>query len=247
MTSFDIPIFIAFWLLITLSLKRPNSWQQFRQKPLADWTLDLCGLAVQGILIPILQIGLLHQGLHHVISSVQNSLTLPAWASFLLCVVCVDYGYYWNHRWLHRFGWPLHKVHHTVTQLDVLGSSRNSAWSSFFILYIWVHALMIYLLQDASGYLWGISLTAVLDLWRHSRIAPNPRGWLYPLLSPWLVLPQDHAQHHSKQPNDNFGANLKIWDRIHGTAKDCSYFPKQLGLKTSLTFWQQLLYPFSSP
>jgi sterol desaturase/sphingolipid hydroxylase (fatty acid hydroxylase superfamily) len=139
-------------------------------------------------------------------------------------------------------------VHHTVTQLDVLGSSRNSLWSSFFILYLWIHTLMLYLLDNPSGYLWGISLTAALDLWRHSQLGPHPQSWLYRWLSPWLILPQDHARHHAyqsaQQPNYNFGANLKLWDILHNTAQQADHFPKKLGVNTTLRFWQKLLYPF---
>lgn len=244
MTRFDLAILFTFWALIGLTLRLPNGWKSLRQKPVTDWILDLCGLAIQGLLIPALQIGLLYRALHGILPGAENCLALSPWIEFFICVVLVDYGYYWNHRWLHRQAWPLHQVHHTVTQLDVLGSSRNSLWSSFFILYLWVHTLMLYVLDNPSGYLWGISLTAALDLWRHSQLGPNSKGWLYPLISPWLILPQDHAQHHAQQPNCNFGANLKIWDILHGTTRHAFHFPQKLGIKTALSFWQKLLYPF---
>ena len=249
MTRFDWAILVTFWLLVGLNCLRPHGWQQLLTKPAADWILDLCGLGMQGIVIPALQIGLLYQGLGWVWPQGGHCLALPPMAGFLLCTVLVDYGYYWNHRWLHAWGWPLHRIHHTLTQLDVWGTSRNTLWSSFFILYLWVHALMLYMLHDASGYLWGISLTAMLDLWRHSQLGPHPQGWLYRLLSPWLILPQDHAYHHA--PCDvagdwacNFGANLKIWDWLHGTGQHCPSFPEQMGLKSPLKLWQKLLYPF---
>ncbi len=245
MTIFDTPILLTFWLLIAMNLKRPKALQQLRYKPKADWILDVCGLIVQGIVIPALQVGLLYQGLHWLWPQAANSLTISPVLSFLVCVVLIDYGYYWNHRWLHAYGWAIHQVHHTVTHLDVLGTSRNSLWSSLFILYLWIHALMLYLLKDPNGYLWGISLTAMLDLWRHSQLGPEANGWLYSLLSPWLTLPQDHAIHHSKQMHTyNFGANLKLWDRLHGTAKTATGDVSKLGIKTSLNLWQKLLYPF---
>jgi len=242
----DIAILLTFWILVSLSLSLPHGWQRLQQKPAADWLLDLCGLAVQGILIPALQIGLLYQVLATLLPQWENSVAVSSLVSFLFCFIAVDYAYYWNHRWLHSFAWPLHRVHHTVTQLDVFGSSRNSLWSSFFILYLWVHTLMIYLLQDSNGYLWGISLTAMLDLWRHSLLGPSSHSKLCSALSPWLVLPQDHALHHSHQHSYNFGANLKVWDRLHGTSKHAASFPCKIGVQTSLTFWQKLLFPFES-
>ena len=247
MSPFDLPILVTFWLLISLNIFSPRGWQLIRQKSRTDWILDLCGLGMQGVVIPGLQIGLLYQSLHWLIPHSEHCLNLPPLVGFLLCTVLVDYGYYWNHRWLHAGGWPIHSVHHTVTQLDVWGTSRNSLWSSFFILYLWIHTVMLYLLRDPSGYLWGISLTAMLDLWRHSRFSPVAGSWFYQVLSPWLVLPQDHAWHHAQQERAyNFGANLKVWDRLHGTAWRTTCFPKQLGMKTSLTFWQKLLYPFET-
>ncbi|MEM9905566.1 MAG: sterol desaturase family protein [Cyanobacteria bacterium P01_D01_bin.44] len=242
-TRFDWAILITFWLLVGLSVSRVEGWQRFCQKTKDDWVLDLCGLGMQGIVIPALQIGLLYQGLHWLLPQGANSVALPSMAGFFLSSVLVDYGYYWNHRWLHAQGWAIHRVHHTVTQLDVLGTSRNTLWSSFFILYLWVHGLMIYLLSDPSGYLWGISLTAMLDLWRHSQLGPKSESWLYRWLSPWLVLPQDHAWHHA-QHTCNFGANLKLWDWLHGTARYSPEFPESLGIETSLSLWQKLLSPF---
>ena len=251
MTPPNLAILLTFWLLFSASLLYAKGWQHLRQKSKTDWALDLCGLCIQGILIPALQIGLLYQGLRYLIPQSENAIALSPIASFLLCTVLVDYGYYWNHRWLHARGWPIHFVHHTVTQLDILGTSRNSLWSSFFILYLWAHALILYLLKDPSGYLWGISLTAMLDLWRHSSLSPNPGKQFHRLLSPWLILPQDHAWHHAQQAQlqtagCNFGANLKIWDRLHGTAKDISFPPKKLGIRTTLSLWQRLLYPLNT-
>ncbi len=252
-TGFDSAILAAFWLLFGLNLARPKGWQQLCQKSKSDWALDLSGLGIQGIVIPAMQVGLLYRALHFLLPQAAGCLTLPPLAQFLICTILIDYAYYWNHRWLHTQGWALHQVHHTVTQLDVLGTSRNSLWSSFFILYLWVHALMIYLLHNPSGYLWGISLTAMLDLWRHSQLGPRPKSWLHRALSAWLVLPQDHAHHHAHQRHTcNFGANLKIWDRIHHTDHKASRLLKDassqaIDLPASMSLWQKLFYPFSLP
>ncbi|MBE9098336.1 sterol desaturase family protein [Vacuolonema iberomarrocanum] len=248
MTLPTLAILITFWLLVGLSVRASKGWQQLSQKPRADWVLDLCGLVMQGVVIPALQVGLLYQGLHAIVPWAAHRFALPSGVGFFICLVVVDYGYYWNHRWLHGQGWLLHRVHHTVTQLDVLGTSRNTLWASFFILYLWVHTLMLYLLEEPSGYGWGISLTAMLDLWRHSPLGPQPRGWLYRCLSPWLVLPQDHAQHHAcQEAGCNFGANFKIWDHLHGTTQSCPEFPKAIGIRTPLNLWQKLFYPIQTP
>jgi sterol desaturase/sphingolipid hydroxylase (fatty acid hydroxylase superfamily) len=128
--------------------------------------------------------------------------------------------------------------------MDVLGTSRNSLWTSFLIIYLWIHTLFLYLLNDSTGYLIGVSLTAALDLWRHSQLAISPQSWLFRFLSPWLILPQDHAWHHASDSSGrNYGANLKIWDKLHGTYYYCKEPPASLGIPTTLTLTQKLLYP----
>ena len=112
--------------------------------------------------------------------------------AFILSFVLVDYLYYWNHRLLHsRWLWRLHLVHHTVTEMQVFETARNTLWTSFFIIYLWVHGLFIYLLKDPNWYVAGVSLTCALDLWRHSAMALAPNSLLYRLISGWLILPQN--------------------------------------------------------
>jgi sterol desaturase/sphingolipid hydroxylase (fatty acid hydroxylase superfamily) len=241
----QIPVVIAFVGLMLGTLGHPVSRRQLRHKPLTDWILDLLGLCVQGVGIPLLQTLWLYPLFLGVLPIPAGCLALPPMVSFLLSFVGVDYLYYWNHRCLHSSVlWPVHQVHHTVSDMDVLGTSRNTLWTSSLIIYLWVHPLWLYLLQDSRAYLLGVSLTAALDLWRHSRFCLPPQGWCYRLLSPWLILPQDHAWHHSRtHPNCNYGANLKLWDRWHGTAAAQTEPPPCLGQNTPLNLLQKLLLP----
>jgi sterol desaturase/sphingolipid hydroxylase (fatty acid hydroxylase superfamily) len=265
MSGYDAIILITFMGLVSATLAnwhrtqhRTQQWHKSGQ----DWLLDSCGLAVQGVIIPLLQGGLygvLHQTLPHF----ESVIDLPNIATFLISFVLVDYLYYWNHRWLHRWAWRWHQVHHTITEMDVLGTSRNTLWTSGLIIYLWIHPLFLYLLDHPAGYLLGVSLTAALDLWRHSRFDPPPawRRWL----SPWLVLPQDHAWHHASSQNQavncsvnscsvnscsvnscsvNYSANWK-WDRWHGTSYDADTPPITLGITLKASLWQKLFLPGS--
>ncbi|WP_143171015.1 sterol desaturase family protein [[Phormidium ambiguum] IAM M-71] len=242
----QIIIFITFLGLVGWTICDRVSRTQLQTKSLADWLLDSIGLFVQGMLIPLLQVTIIYQLYCHLLPMSQGHLYLSAICTFIISFVAVDYLYYWNHRLLHStFFWNVHQVHHTVSYLDVLGTSRNTIWASFFIVYLWVNTLFLYVLADPKGYILGISLTAALDLWRHSRLIIPFNSWLYRFLSPWLILPQDHAWHHSSQfLNCNYGANLKIWDRLHGTFYGENELPNEMGIKTSLTFTQKLLFPF---
>ncbi|NEQ71735.1 MAG: sterol desaturase family protein [Okeania sp. SIO2C9] len=235
-------VFITFWVLTILTLTRQDVWKTNWQ----DWLLDMTGLLFQGLVIPVLQITVVYQGYKFLLPHWENSINITSVPAFILSFVLIDYLYYWNHRLLHSsWFWHLHKVHHTVTQRNVFGTSRNTLWTSFFIIYLWVHSLFIYLLIDPSWYILGVSLTSALDLWRHSEIEPKSNNFLARFLSPWLILPQDHAWHHSNNPQiGNYGANLKIWDVIHRTNFTSDKPPQNLGITTQLTLKQKLFFPF---
>jgi len=240
-------VFLGFILLVALTVAYPTHREKLWRKSSEDWILDSVGLGVQGILIPLLQTHLVYRFYHYLLPSQQGCLHLSGMGAFLLNFVVLDYLYYWNHRCLHwSFFWAVHQVHHTLIDLDVLGTSRNTLWSSFLIVYLWLNALFIYLLEDPTGYIAGMSLTCVLDLWRHSDFNLSSRSWIYALVSPWLILPQDHAKHHSLVGNWNFGGNLKVWDKWYGTYGGDLPVEGNLSMaKSNLSLVQKLFYPFS--
>ncbi len=252
----DTIVFLAFAGLMGLTIAHPSSRAELWAKSWKDWLLDGLGLWVQGILIPLLQVTVIYQLVHVLLPQQQGCLHMSAIVTFLLSFVVVDYLYYWNHRWLHSRLWLIHQVHHTLTVMDVLSTSRNTLWSSFFIVYLWVHTLFLYLLHDPTAYLIGVSLTSALDLWRHSQFRLS--GSFYRWLSPWLIMPQHHALHHAREVGDrchgvNFGANFTLWDRLHGTYRaskisEGALSPSrlELGYETNLTLFQKLLYPFGN-
>jgi sterol desaturase/sphingolipid hydroxylase (fatty acid hydroxylase superfamily) len=221
----------------------PSAFSQLRCKSWDDWVLDLSGLCTQGIVIPLLQITVVYSLYHFLLPNLKGCWHLHPLLSFGISFILVDYLYYWNHRLLHHSKlWRWHRVHHTLTHMDVLGTSRNTVWTSFLIIYLWIHPLWIYLLNDPTSYLIGVSLTSGLDLWRHSSF--YPQGWLYKCLSPWLILPQDHTQHHASQSfASNYGANFKLWDYWHGTYRANTELPIKLGIETHLSLREKLFYP----
>ncbi|AFZ24254.1 sterol desaturase [Cylindrospermum stagnale PCC 7417] len=240
-------IFVTFLSLITWTISDKFSRTQLKAKSREDWLLDGVGLTIQGIFIPLLQATLVYWLYQYLLPNQQGYLKLSPILTFILSFVVVDYLYYWNHRLLHsKSFWQLHQVHHTVTQMDVLGTSRNTVWTSLLIVYLWIHTLFLYLLADPTGYLLGVSLTSALDLWRHSRLMISENSWLYGFLSLWLILPQDHAWHHCRDfPHANYGANLKIWDKLHGTYYESPDLPSTIGIPISLTWKQKIFFPFS--
>ncbi len=239
-------ILVAFWALTLGVLATAEGRAQLRARTRAEWTLDLVGLLVQGTLIPLLQVGLVVAGLAWLVPAGRGALEVPGWAALLLNLVAVDYLYYWNHRLLHTNTlWPLHRVHHTLRTLDVLGTSRNTLYSSLFIVYLWVGGALLYFLSEPFWFALGAALTAALDLWRHSPFTPRRGGALHRALSAVLILPSDHAWHHSTESSQvNFGANLSWWDRLHGTYQASTQDPASLGIPFAAPLGRQLFFPF---
>jgi sterol desaturase/sphingolipid hydroxylase (fatty acid hydroxylase superfamily) len=242
----QILIFGSFIGLVGWTITNQVGRTQLKIKSREDWLLDGIGLTIQGIFIPLLQATLVYWFYQHLLPTQQGYLELSLIPTFIISFVVVDYLYYWNHRLLHsKLLWKVHQVHHTVTQMDVLGTSRNTLWTSLLIIYLWIHTLFLYLLADSTGYLLGVSLTCALDLWRHSRLIIPESKWFYQFLSFWLILPHDHAWHHCREVhNYNYGANLKIWDKLHGTYYESKKLPSIIGIPSSLNLFQKLLFPF---
>ena len=129
--------------------------------------------------------------------------------------------------------------------MDVLATSRNTLWTSFLIVYLWVNSFFIYVLKDPTPFILAMSLSAILDMWKHSKIKLFKPRFLEILSKTFFIMtPLEHAWHHSHKVNINFGANLNIFDKLHGTYYHNQEYPTKLGLNTKLTFWQKLFKPF---
>ena len=237
-------VFAAFWTLVGVGLLRGSLLRALERRKRDEWLVDGINLAVQGALVPFLQGALAAQLLARALPAWAHGVQVPFWAAFLLVFFGVDYAYYWNHRTLHRKAlWPLHQVHHSVERMDVLATSRNTVWTSFLIVYLWLDGLLLFLVRDPTPIVLAVGVTAALDLWRHS--AQQPRGRLASFLGGFLVLPDDHAWHHCEEVTDvNFGANLNLWDRLHGTWIRPGAAPERLGSALSMSPVRQLLWPW---
>lgn len=212
----------------------------------ADWVLDGAGLLVQGLVVPALGASFTYGLCQTLAPSLQGVWTVSGPVAFGLNFVVVDYLYYWNHRLLHTARWwPLHAVHHTPEIFDVFITARNTLWTPLAIAYVWANGLGLFLLAEPGPFMAAAALTASLDLWRHTTFGPAPGSWAHRLLALVLITPHEHMWHHSEdRADDNFGANLALWDRLHGTYYRGVEPPARLGLALGLPWPQQLLFPF---
>ena len=237
-------LFFTFWSILALTAaSRERRLRALSRKPW-EWAIDTTCVLIQGAGIPLLQHLVVFAGLLAVVPELQGSVALSGPLAILCVTFGVDYLYYWNHRLLHSNAlWPIHLVHHTSDKMDLLVTSRNTLWSSLLLLYLWVNGAAIFLLEDPSWWLLGVGVTAALDLWRHSGL--QPRGALARLLGTVLILPNDHAGHHSTHHSQtNYGANFNLWDRLHGSWRGVEEEPAEMGIPSGLSLGRMALWPF---
>ena len=239
-------VFLSFSGLTIATLISDKKRRGLKERNLKAWSIDAANLLVQGLLIPVVQTYLLASLWGYLFPKYQGTVAIPGALSFLLSFALIDYLYYWNHRALHSEKlWRWHRLHHSAERLDFFVTSRNSLFTPVLIVYLWVNSLFVYLLGDASFFILASSLGAVLDLWRHSEFHVKPEGLAYKVLAPWLILPQDHSWHHSKELSGrNFGANLNLWDRLHNTFYRTTTSPKAWGeLKSAELNFKEFFLP----
>lgn len=224
------------------------AWLDWRRRdPLAarytrsDRLLNLAGLGVQGLLVPLAGFLIATQLLATQLPGLAGVLPLGWFGAFLLNFVFVDFLYYWQHRLFHRvpFLWALHRCHHASPTVDVWATSRNALAINFLFVYLLLNPLLGFLCDAPDGFFVGAGLTAALDLWRHSRV-PAFAG-----LGRLLVTPWHHHLHHSPDgAGANYGANFMLWDRCFGTAREASTYPRRYGLGAAPGAWRQFLFPW---
>lgn len=208
-----------------------------------EWTADMAGLIIQGILIPLFPF-LVVPILMKILPAYHGVLEIHPAIQFVISFVIIDYFYYWNHRYFHkRTFWPVHRLHHSCRHLDIFATSRNSLITSFLFVYVWSQILGMYLLKDSSVFMLGLGLTFALDLWRHSGLQQPALvrklfGWV-------LILPEQHVLHHSLSGRTkNYGANLCWWDKLHGTFSGNLVPNMELERLQDRDVWSELLTPW---
>jgi sterol desaturase/sphingolipid hydroxylase (fatty acid hydroxylase superfamily) len=122
---------------------------------------------------------------------------------------------YWNHRLFHTgLFWPLHRMHHSATELNLLTSSRNHpaaiaiepfirAWPTVLI-GVPPDVIMVYSMIMST---WHLLIHSMLP-------------WHLSWFGQWLMVsPIGHRIHHSPLP-EHAGKNLSdcpLWDQLFGT------------------------------
>lgn len=144
----------------------------------------------------------------------------PILATFVLTIIVKDFLNYWQHRCDHRFLWPFHAVHHSVTELYAANAYAHpfQAVSQFALIFVPIAVLGV------GGLAVPLALKLTLDLQAAIIHCPT-RVHLGPLRY-LIVDSRFHRIHHSIEERHfgkNYGTVFSIWDQVFGTA----YFPAE--------------------
>jgi sterol desaturase/sphingolipid hydroxylase (fatty acid hydroxylase superfamily) len=210
----------------------------------ADHLLNFAGLLVQGAAVPVAGYLIATRLLAAHWPGLAGTLHIGWLGAFALNFVAVDFLYYWQHRLFHRVPvlWALHQCHHASPVVSVWATSRNSLAVNFLFVYMLVNPLLGFLCDRPDGFFAAAAVTASLDLWRHSRL---PEKFSPVWLGRVLITPSHHHAHHSPDGQAaNFGANLILWDRLCGTARESHGYPAAYGTCGVPGSWRQFLFPW---
>ncbi len=133
----------------------------------------------------------------------------------LIAFVCVDFAYYWIHRWQHKINilWNEHIIHHSSEEFNLACALRQTI--SVFIKW---HVLLFFpavLGVPESIMAIVVPIHLFMQFWYHTRHI-GKMGFLEHI----IVTPSHHRVHHAinkEYMDKNFSAIIIVWDKLFGT------------------------------
>ena len=174
---------------------------------------------------------------------------MPLWGQFLVFLVFRDLVEWGIHNLLHSvpFLWELHKLHHSIEELDWIGNFRFH-WGEVVVYKTLSYLPLVLLGIDGQVILWVAIVGTLIGHLNHSNlnISWGPLRYLFnsPRMHVWhhdVVLHHGHGQ--------NFGIVLSVWDWLFGTAywPDDEDQPERIGFAGMEAYpkslWGRLVYP----
>lgn len=153
----------------------------------------------------------------------------PIWLQFLILLPLFDFLQWCVHNALHRIPllWRLHKVHHSVVDMDWIGDWRFH-WGEIVVYRVALYVPSAVFGFDPQVLFFNGILNTIVGHYAHAnvRLSIGPLKYI-------LNSPQMHIWHHTHPdagPVDkNFGITLSVWDWIFGTAYMPDHAPERLG------------------
>jgi sterol desaturase/sphingolipid hydroxylase (fatty acid hydroxylase superfamily) len=180
--------------------------------------------------------------------------TQPGWVQFLEILVLSDFLAYTYHRTVHTYPWlwQLHKIHHSVRQMDWLSGIRVHPVDK--VLGDLFQFTPLFLLEFSNGPLLAYTIwLGFQSFLNHSNVKINfgPLRWIF-------SSPEFHHWHHCDDPkkypeahHKNFAPHLVVFDLLFGTAylRPDRAVPEKYGISEAVpeSFWRQMVYPLRRP
>ena len=137
----------------------------------------------------------------------------------LIAFVCIDFSYYWIHRWQHKINilWNEHIIHHSSEEFNLACALRQTI-SVFLKWQVVVFIPAAFLGVPETIMATVIPIHLFMQFWYHTRHI-NKMGFLEYV----IVTPSHHRVHHAINPqymDKNFSAIFIVWDRLFGTYQE---------------------------
>jgi sterol desaturase/sphingolipid hydroxylase (fatty acid hydroxylase superfamily) len=112
---------LAWSVLVPLEIVwgRESHSLKSRLQAVACWLIFLPYAALLAVLVPVARAGL---GLHAVFRYETVGLGGAILAA-IASAIAADFFYYWYHRAMHRWLWPIHAPHHSITELNAVSAN----------------------------------------------------------------------------------------------------------------------------
>ena len=130
-------------------------------------------------------------------------------------VIFADLLAYWNHRFQHKFIWPVHALHHSQTELHAANYYGHFSEGAFRFVLFALPLSLVHFEFASTPFVIAVARDT-LERFIHSPTTIN-----FGPLARVLVEPRYHRIHHSTDPrhfDKNFGILFSFWDRLFGTA-----------------------------
>jgi sterol desaturase/sphingolipid hydroxylase (fatty acid hydroxylase superfamily) len=174
---------------------------------------------------------------------------LPLAAQFAVLLVVKDLLDWGVHNLLHRvpFLWAIHRVHHSIEELDWIGNFRFH-WGEVLVYRGVTYLPLVALGVRGEVFLWHAVVTTLIGHLNHSNLGVSWGPLRYLVNSPKM-----HVWHHARlsrgSPGKNFAIVFSAWDWLFRTAELPSGQPATLGFEGMERFpralWARLSYPVS--
>lgn len=148
-----------------------------------------------------------------------NNLGLPVWLEFVLALLILDFGIWFQHLVSHKVPllWRLHRVHHADVDIDVSTAIRFHP-VEIALSMLWKIVLVFVFGPSALALVVFEVILNACAMFNHANIAlPSS---VDRVLRTLIVTPDMHRVHHSvirREHDSNYGFNLSVWDRMFGT------------------------------